>query len=123
MDAHRTQRVREALREELGEIIGYEMSDPRIEMVDVTEVELARDLRYAQVRVSLGGDSRRQQEALEALESARHYLRRELAGRLNLRRIPELHFEADARMEAAARVESLLKRSRKGRRAPAGTNP
>jgi ribosome-binding factor A len=115
MDAHRAQRVSEALREELAEIIGYEMADPRIDMVEVAEVLVAPDMRDARVRLHLSGDTGAQQETLRALTGARHYLRRAIAGRLRLFRIPELHFEAGLSPDAEARVERLLKRIRKGR--------
>lgn len=95
MDVHRSQRVSEAIREELSEIIGYEMEDPRITGVDVIEVFVAPDLRHARVRLHLEGDDRSQTECLAAIEGARHYLRRELATRLRLYRMPELHFEPD----------------------------
>src|ERR1051326_4101927 len=95
MDEHRVQRVSEAVREELSEIIGFEMSDPRLTAVDVTEVHVSPDSRHAHVRVEISGDEREQEQALAALDHARHYLRNELARRLSLRRIPELHFAAD----------------------------
>jgi ribosome-binding factor A len=115
MDPHRAERVSEALREELSEIIGYEMSDPRIGRVAVTEVHLDPGMRHAHVTVQVSGGEEEQRESLEALDKARNYLRRELSGRLSLYRVPELHFEPDRWPEAAARVEKLLKRARKGR--------
>ena len=115
MDQHRSQRVSEAIREELSEVIGYEMSDPRIGLVDVTEVLVTPDMRHARVRLHMGGDDQGRQETLLALDGARHYLRRELAGRLRLFRVPELHFEADLGLESEVRLEHLLKRARKGR--------
>ena len=115
MDEHRVQRVSEAVREELSEIIGFEMSDPRLMSVDVTEVEVSPDSRHAHVKVTAGGDEQEQAQALAALDHARHYLRHELARRLNLRRIPELHFTADRWADAASRVELLLKRAKKKR--------
>ena len=115
MDPYRSQRVSEAIREELSEIIGYEMSDPRLGLVDVTEVLVTPDKRHARVRLHLGGDEKTQAEALVALEGARHYLRRELAGRLRLFRTPELLFEADVEACHAGRLGQLMKRVRKGR--------
>jgi ribosome-binding factor A len=115
MDARRSQRVSETLREELSEIIAFEMSDPRLDIVDVTGVQVAPDLRHAHVSVGLHGDSQRQEQAMAALEHARHYLRHELARRLNLRRVPELHFQADLWTEVDSRVETLLKRAKKNR--------
>jgi ribosome-binding factor A len=115
MDPHRSHRVSEAIREELYEIIGYEMSDPRINMVDVTEVLVAPDMRHARVRLHLGGDETSRGEALLAIEGARHFLRRELAVRLRLFRTPELHFEPDADAAQGERLDRLLRRVRKGR--------
>jgi ribosome-binding factor A len=126
VDPRRAQRVSEALREELAEIIEYEVSDPRIASVAVTDVQVTPDLRTAIVRV-LGGESEGAlQEALQALEGARHYIRRELAARLRLFRVPELHFEAHTASNAAERVEQLLNRIKKKREkteGPAGNTP
>lgn len=116
MDQHRAERVSETVREELAEIIGFELGDPRLAIVDVNYVRVDPDLRHARVRVGLSGDEREQRAALEALDHARHYLRNELAHRLNLRKIPELHFEPDPGEPAAERVELLLKRTKKMRR-------
>ena len=115
MDDHRVERISEALREELSEIIGFEMDDPRLLSVNVTEVHVAPGSRDAAVKVAISGDDREQAQALAALDHARHYLRHELARRLNLRRIPELHFSADRWAEASSRVELLLKRAKKKR--------
>lgn len=103
------------MREELAEIVGFEMADPRLGMVDVTEVHVAPDLRHAHVRVASSGGPQEQERALVALEHARNFLRRELARRLNLRRMPELHFEPAPGAEEAARVDLLLKRARRTR--------
>ena len=116
MDQHRAERVSETVREELSEIIGFEMEDPRLAGVDVDAVHVAPDLRHAHVRVALSGDEREQRAAMAALDHARHYLRNELARRLNLRKVPELHFEHGAGPEINERVELLLKRAKKNRR-------
>ena len=104
MDQHRRLRVSETVREELSELIGFEMQDPRLASVDVTDVQVGPDLKHAHVRVGIWGDEREKQAAIAALDHARHYLRHELARRLNLRKMPELHFEADpARRRRRAR--------------------
>ena len=116
MDQHRAERVSETVREELAEIIGFELEDPRLAIVDINDVQVAPDLRHAHVRVALSGDEREQRAALQALDHARHYLRNELARRLNLRKVPELHFETGPGPDVAERVELLLKRAKKIRR-------
>ncbi len=113
MATHRTERVSEVLREELGEMIAYELSDPRISDVAVTEVLLSPDMRHAHVRLHLGEAGH--DAAIEALNGARHFLRRQLAERLNLFRVPELHFEGDSQMGPNGRMQQLLKRVRRGR--------
>ena len=115
MDQHRSRRVSEAVREELAEIVAFEMSDPRLGHVDVTDVLVSPDMRHAHVKVAVSGDEMMQRQALAALEHAKNYLRHELAARLNLRRIPELHFAADQWSEADSRVEVLLRRAKKSR--------
>jgi ribosome-binding factor A len=115
MENHRAERVSEALREELGEMIAYELSDPRIGDPVVTEVLVSPDMRHAQVRLHMSSSSAEQKETIEALEGARGFLRRQLAERLNLFRIPELHFEADVKLAINARMDHLMKRVRRGR--------
>jgi ribosome-binding factor A len=115
MDERRTRRVSEAVREELIELIGFEMSDPRLLPVEVRYVNVSPDGRHALVSVEVRGDDKSQQEGFAALEHARHYLRHELARRLSLRRVPELHFEADVGAGSEERIERLLQRARKSR--------
>lgn len=115
MDAHRTGRVSEAVREELSEIIGFELEDPRLIDVVVTEVHVSPDMRHAHVKVGVDASNTQPQKALKALDHAANFLRHELATRLSLRRTPELHFALDEHPEAPERVELLLKRARKTR--------
>ena len=115
MDSHRSERVSEALREELGEMIAYELSDPRIGDATVTEVLVSPDRKHAQVRLHLSQDKNEREQTIQALDGARHFLRRQLAERLNLFRVPELHFEADVSSAGSGRMEHLLKRVRRGR--------
>jgi ribosome-binding factor A len=115
MEPHRAERVSETIREELSEIIGYEMEDPRLGEVDVTEVIIGANMRHARVRVHLAGDEKMCADALLALDGARRRLRRELAARLRLFRMPELHFEADMEAGPAVRMGKLLREIREGR--------
>jgi ribosome-binding factor A len=118
MDERRTLRVSETVKEELAELVGFELDDPRLAMVGITDADVSPDARYAHVKVAAGGGEREQRQALAALEHARHYLRRELASRLNLRHVPELHFELDRNAGVDSRIEFLLKRAKKSRGAP-----
>jgi len=111
---HRTERISEALREELTELIGYELSDPRVASATVTSLDVSPDKRHALVRIAVdeGVDVK---QVIAALDHAAPFLRREVARRLELFRVPELHFEADIATELGGRMEYLLKRIKKGR--------
>ena len=113
MDERRAAKVSEAVREELTELIGFELNDPRILSVDVTEVHVSPDMRHARVKVGIHGDEREQRKTLAALDHARAFLRHELAMRLGLRKTPELHFEAEPGQAAPGRIDLLLKRAKK----------
>jgi ribosome-binding factor A len=115
MDERRTLRVSEAVREELSEIIGFETDDPRLLAVDVAEVHVSADGRHANVRVAVRGTEREQRESLEALEHAKAFLRHELAMRLSLRHVPELHFDHDRDPDVESRIDFLLKRAKRSR--------
>src|SRR5208283_2503218 len=115
MDERRTLRVSEAVREELSEIIGFETADPRLLAVEVTEVHVSPDGRHANIRVVIRGNEKEQKQSLAALEHARHYLRHELATRLSLRHVPELHFEHDRNQDVESRIDFLLKRAKRSR--------
>ncbi len=124
MDPRRAERVSEALREELEEMIGYELEDPRIQPADVVEVLISPDAKQAHIRLKMQGDTDSQVATLQALEHARHYLRRELAHRLDLFRMPELHFEAAVDPALAPKVNKLMRKIRRGRpRDAAGEQP
>ena len=115
MDERRALRVSEAVREELAAIIGFESDDPRLLPVEITEVHLSPDGRHASIRVAVRGTERDQRQSLAALDHARGYLRRELASRLSLHHVPELHFEHDRDPDVESRIDFLLKRAKKSR--------
>ena len=115
MDARRSERVSEALREELEELIGYEMADPRIDVAGVTEVLISPDARQARVRVDVRGDIEQQKMTIEALNAARGFVKGEMSRRLQMFRVPDLHFEPSVDVELSSRAASLLRRIRRGR--------
>ena len=107
---HRPERIGETLREEIMQIVGYELEDPRLSMVTVTEVRVADDLRDASIYVTVLGDEREHNVALSALRHAAPYVRKQLGFALNLRHTPVLHFVRDTVEERAGRVDSVLEK-------------
>ena len=106
-------RLGEALREEIEALVEGELADPRIGLVSVTGVHLADDGRTAQVLVDVDGDDEEAERSMLGLETAKAYIRRELADRMRLRRAPELFFRLDRAEREQARVEQLLARAKK----------
>ena len=107
------ERLGGALREEIETIVEGELGDPRIGLVSVTSVELAEDSRSARVMVAVEGEDAEAESSLEGLQAATGFIRHELAGRLNLRRPPELFFHLDRSHKAEGRIEELLSRTKR----------
>ena len=104
----RQERVADTIREEISQIVGYELEDPRLTAVTVTDVRLSENRRDAQVFVTVAGDEEEHRLALAALRHAAPYVRKQLSLSLNLPRTPEIHFVRDKVEEAGARVDMLL---------------
>jgi len=104
----RTERTADTIREEIAQIVGYELEDPRLTMVTVTDVRLSTDKRDATVYVTIAGDENEHKAALVALRKAAPYVRKQLGLSLNLPRTPELHFVRDRVEEEGERVDQLL---------------
>jgi ribosome-binding factor A len=110
------ERLAEALREEIETIVEGELGDPRIGLVSVSSVVLAADSRAARILVAVDGDEEEAARSLQGLTAAVGFIRREVAGRLHLRRAPELFFQLDRSGRCEARIEELLSRTKKGNR-------
>ena len=104
----RPEQLAEVIREEVSQIVGFELEDPRVETVTVTDVKVSENLRDASVYVTAEGTEAEKLEAMKALQKAATYVRRQLGIALNLKYTPELHFVRDTVEQAAARVEALL---------------
>ena len=105
---HRKERTADTLREEIAQIVGYELEDPRLTMVTVTDVRLSSDKRAARVYVTIAGDENEHKAALAALKHAAPFVRKQLGFSLNLPRTPEIHFVRDRVEEEGERVDQLL---------------
>jgi ribosome-binding factor A len=104
----RPERVADILREEISQIVGYELEDPRITMVTVTDVRLSDNMKAAKIYVTIAGDEAEHRSALAALRHAAPYIRKQLGLSLNLPRTPEIHFVRDRVEEEGERVDKLL---------------
>ncbi len=106
---HRLERTSEDAKREISLIIS-QLKDPRIPKVSsVTNVHITPDLKFAKVFVSFFGDEEIINNAIKALNSAKGFIRRELAHRIEIRSTPELTFVFDDSIEHGAHISKLLK--------------
>ncbi|GAA5444016.1 ribosome-binding factor A [Microbulbifer sp. NBRC 101763] len=116
---HRADRVADAMRRELAQLIQHEIRDPRLGMVNVNDVEVSRDLTVAKVFVTFVGEDDRSKinTSVEVLNKAAGFLRTQLARAIQIRTIPRLHFrydETSVRGQAlSALIDKAVKEDRK----------
>ena len=108
----RQQRVNHLLQQEVSKLLEFELEDPRLDGLTVSAVEISPDLKHARIFIVSNGDEALETEMRHGLQSATPYVRRELAKRMQLRAVPEIHFAFDHSIERSARIEKLLREVR-----------
>jgi ribosome-binding factor A len=106
---HRPDRVGEQIREELSDILTRgQVHDPGIGFITLTRVQVTSDLQIARVFYTSLGDQKARKETARALDRATPFFRRQIGGRLRLRRVPEIEFRFDETIEHQDRIEQIL---------------
>ena len=108
----RQEKVNEFLRSEISEIMLREIKDPRLGFVTITEVDVTKDLRHANVYVSVMGDDEQKKASLAILQRAAGFMRGLIGRHAHLKVIPELLFRLDTAMERGARIFELLQQEK-----------
>ena len=108
-EMRRPERLAESLREQITEIVGFEMDDPRLLAVTVTDVRVSENMRDAKVFVIVQGTEDETKAALKALQNAATFVRQQVALNLDLRHAPVINFVRDTVEENAVRVDSLIR--------------
>jgi ribosome-binding factor A len=106
----RRERLAEAMREVLSELLLTQVKDPRLAGVVISAVELSGDLKLARAFFSVIGDEERERQAADGLTQARGFLRRESARRMRLHSPPDIEFKRDKGFERADRIARVLDR-------------
>jgi ribosome-binding factor A len=118
-DFKRTDRIAEQMQRDLAELIRTSLKDPRIGMITVNSVDVARDLGYAEVYVTLltvedlDADSDQVKLTIKILNGAAGFLRTELGRMIKLRKIPQLRFHFDASVRRGRQLDQLISKARK----------
>ncbi len=106
--AFRPVRLGDQIRAELSDLLAREVHDPGVGFVTLTRVEVTPDLQIARVFYTTMADEAARRLTAKALGRVLPFLRRQLAGRLRLRRVPELEFRFDRSIEHQDRIERLI---------------
>ena len=104
----RYEKVAEAIKEEVSNIIHDELKDPRLGFITVTRAELTHDLRCAKIFFSVLGSEEEQAKSKKALDSAVGFIRRLIAQRIQLRFAPEISFKEDKSGEYSIGIQQVL---------------
>jgi ribosome-binding factor A len=105
---NRADRVGGQVQRILAELIQKGVNDPRLTQATISGVTLSRDLRIARVYFSMHGNAEKQ-AVLEGFESAKGFIKRELARELGLRYMPDLKFFYDGSFDYGAHINRVLK--------------
>lgn len=108
MSKIRQQRTADSIQTILSELLIRDMRDPRLQGLTITDVRIDRELQYADIYVNALGEDDREKEIMAALEKATGFMRRDLAQRMSLRTVPQLHFHWDPTLARAERISELL---------------
>ncbi len=111
MSGPRREKVADLVRDEIARLIQSELHDSRLGFVTVTGVQMSGDLRHARVFVSVLQEGPAREQALEALQAARGFIRKRLGGTLRLRYTPEIAFRLDTSIEYGSRIEDLIEKT------------
>lgn len=109
MNVRRLGRIGQEIKKTLSVAIQYKLKDPRVQqMTSITGVKLSPDLSYCDVFVSVLGQEWDKKQALEGLESAKGFLKNEIAQGVEIRQIPELRFHIDNSIEHGLYMDQLI---------------
>ena len=104
----RAVRVGDQLLREIADLLLNSVRDPRVKGATLTGVDLSNDLKHAKVFYSLIGDEKEFERIQEGLDSAKGFIKRELAARMELKYMPDIIFRRDPSLEEGNRMERLF---------------
>jgi len=105
----RQRKLADQIKKYVSQIIDRKLKDPRKGFITVTHVRMSGDLRIAFVYYTTLGDENQKEQSQKALESAKNFIRNEMAPHLKIRYIPELRFFYDDSLDYSQHIEDILK--------------
>ncbi len=96
------------IQREISSILQFELKNPKLGFVTVTDVQCSKDLSVAKVYVSFLGKQERNDAGMKVLNQSKGYIRSNLAKKLTIRKTPDLVFIQDTSLEQGNRIEKIL---------------
>lgn len=112
----RAERISGQIQVAITGLLNKKMQDPRVEMATISGVKMTPDLRIADIYITVFGDEKRVQEALEGFKKSKGFIKKSIAPKLGLKFMPELRFFHDDSFDRAARMDALIKAATDGDR-------
>ncbi len=102
-------RVADQIQRDLSEIIAFELKDPRVGMITITEVQVTPDYAHAKVFFTMLKDSKEAvKNTVDGLHAASGYMRGQLGKRLHIHTLPALHFVHDTSTARGMELSALI---------------
>jgi ribosome-binding factor A len=105
-------RVANVVRQIVSEELILRLSDPRLAFVTITGVDLADDLRFADVRISVLGDAKVREDCLRAVRHAHGHIQQKVANALTMKFCPILRFHMDDSVKRSVSMSALIAKAR-----------
>ena len=97
------------IQKEVSEIIQFQLKDPKIGFITITDVQVTNDISIAKVFVSFLGQKAREEAGMKALDRSKGYIRSELAKRMTLRKVPSLVFKIDDSLDKGNKIDNIIR--------------
>ena len=96
-DFSRSDRLSDHIKSEISEILRDQVKDPRLQGLTIIRVELSKDIKRALIFYSPFNSFKdiNEEDIQEGFLKAKGFIRKVLAERLNIKRLPDISFEAD----------------------------
>lgn len=109
-DFSRSDRVAEQIQRELADLLQFEIKDPRVSMVTITEVEVSGDMAHAKIFYSapVQDNADAASSLQKGLEKSAGFLRSQLGKRMMIRTVPQLHFVYDTSIDQGMKISRLI---------------
>ena len=101
-------RLESLIRKDISDIVQFDLKDPDVGLVTITDVHVSNDHSYATVYCAFYGREERAQAGLNALSRAKGYIRSQLSQMLDIRRCPDLTFAIDRTEEQGRRIDDII---------------